>query len=90
MHARIVNAMCVSFIFFNSLYVYRLKHWFLSRGVDMSIVYDICVVGAGLVGSATAYHASAKPGLKVCLIGPQEPKVRIIGLLSCQPRVTVT
>ena len=56
----------------------------------MSIVYDICVVGAGLVGSATAYHASAKPGLKVCLIGPQEPKVRIIGLLSCQPRVTVT
>ena len=38
-------------------------------------VYDLCVVGAGLVGSAIAYHASAKPGLKVCLIGPEEPKV---------------
>lgn len=38
--------------------------------------YDFCIVGAGLVGSSIARHASAKPGLSVCLIGPQEPKPR--------------
>ena len=36
--------------------------------------YDLCIVGAGLIGSAAAQHAS-KWG-KVCLIGPEEPKVR--------------
>ena len=45
----------------------------------MSVVvnnpYDLCIVGAGLVGSSVARHASAKQGLSVCLIGPQEPKV---------------
>lgn len=39
--------------------------------------YDLCVVGAGCVGSAIARHASAIPSLKVCLIGPQEPKTRV-------------
>ena len=40
-------------------------------------IYDLCVVGAGPVGSATALHASATPGVKVCLVGPNEPKVFI-------------
>ncbi|XP_038070802.1 uncharacterized protein LOC119739800 isoform X1 [Patiria miniata] len=37
-----------------------------------SMVYDICIVGAGLWGSSAARHASL-PGRKVCLIGPSEP-----------------
>ncbi|XP_022081073.1 uncharacterized protein LOC110974057 [Acanthaster planci] len=36
------------------------------------VLYDICIVGAGLWGSSAARHAS-KPGRKVCLIGPTEP-----------------
>ncbi|XP_070543575.1 uncharacterized protein [Ptychodera flava] len=39
--------------------------------------YDLCIVGAGLIGSAAARHATlAAPRLKVCLIGPKEPKDR--------------
>ncbi|XP_035210045.1 uncharacterized protein LOC118184481 [Stegodyphus dumicola] len=37
-------------------------------------IYDLCIVGAGLFGSAAARHASANAALKVCLIGPDEPK----------------
>jgi 2-polyprenyl-6-methoxyphenol hydroxylase-like FAD-dependent oxidoreductase len=45
-------------------------------------VYDVCVVGAGMIGSAAARHASSSLGTKVCLIGPTEPKVKShIGLL---------
>ncbi|XP_072014610.1 peroxisomal sarcosine oxidase-like [Amphiura filiformis] len=40
------------------------------------VVYDICVVGAGLWGSAAAYHASMDPETKVCLIGPDEPTTK--------------
>lgn len=36
-------------------------------------VYDLCVVGAGMFGTAAARHASAVAGVKVCLIGPDEP-----------------
>lgn len=39
-------------------------------------LYDLCIVGAGLWGSAAARHASSLPGAKVCLIGPDEPKTR--------------
>ncbi|XP_023244154.1 uncharacterized protein LOC111642107 [Centruroides sculpturatus] len=41
--------------------------------IDMDF-YHLCIVGAGMIGSATARHASADPSLKVCLIGPDEPK----------------
>jgi flavin-dependent dehydrogenase len=37
-------------------------------------IYDLCVVGAGLIGSAAARHASQ--GGRVCLVGPKEPEVR--------------
>ncbi len=37
------------------------------------MVYDVIVVGKGLVGSAAAKHLS-KGGLKVLLVGPGEPK----------------
>ncbi len=38
--------------------------------------YDICVVGAGMIGSAAAkYIVKQNPGLRVALIGPTEPKV---------------
>ena len=50
---------------------------FDSSNFNMAATYDLCVVGAGLVGSAIARHASAKPGIKVCLIGPAEPKVNV-------------
>ncbi|KAJ8029279.1 putative sarcosine oxidase [Holothuria leucospilota] len=36
--------------------------------------FDVCVIGAGLWGSAAARHLSQNPGMKVCLIGPEEPK----------------
>ncbi|XP_055948441.1 uncharacterized protein LOC129981570 [Argiope bruennichi] len=38
-------------------------------------VYDLCIVGAGMFGSAAARHASTNSRLKVCLIGPREPTV---------------
>ena len=39
-------------------------------------MYDICVVGAGLIGSAAARHLVENyPSLKVLLIGPGEPEV---------------
>ncbi|XP_077989363.1 N-methyl-L-tryptophan oxidase-like [Glandiceps talaboti] len=39
--------------------------------------YDICIVGAGMIGSAAARHVTLiSPSLKVCLIGPKEPKER--------------
>ena len=42
-------------------------------------VYDVVVVGAGMIGSATARHVSIiDPTLKVCLVGPSEPKVRLL------------
>ncbi|XP_038070801.1 uncharacterized protein LOC119739799 [Patiria miniata] len=46
------------------------------QAADLSwtgMVYDICIVGAGLWGSSAARHASL-PGRKVCLIGPSEPQ----------------
>ncbi|XP_077868852.1 uncharacterized protein LOC144359609 [Saccoglossus kowalevskii] len=43
------------------------------------IVYDLCIVGAGLIGSAAARHATIiSPNAKICLIGPNEPKERSI------------
>ena len=42
---------------------------------DSAVVYDVCVVGAGMIGSAAARHVSKSPGLRVCLIGPKEPEV---------------
>ncbi|XP_078668196.1 monomeric sarcosine oxidase-like isoform X2 [Branchiostoma floridae x Branchiostoma belcheri] len=39
-------------------------------------VYDLCVVGAGMIGSAAARHASEDPGVGVCLVGPGEPQDR--------------
>jgi glycine/D-amino acid oxidase-like deaminating enzyme len=38
-------------------------------------VYDLCVIGAGMMGSATARHALSDRKINVCLIGPEEPKV---------------
>ncbi|XP_077988631.1 monomeric sarcosine oxidase-like [Glandiceps talaboti] len=46
--------------------------------------YDICIVGAGLIGSAAARHATlTTPNLKVCLIGPREPKT-LTEKLECE------
>ncbi|KAG7175636.1 putative FAD dependent oxidoreductase-containing protein [Homarus americanus] len=39
-------------------------------------IYDLIVVGAGMIGSAAAHHASQIPNTTVCLVGPPEPKVR--------------
>ncbi|XP_033725915.1 monomeric sarcosine oxidase-like [Pecten maximus] len=39
-------------------------------------MYDLCVIGAGLIGSAAARHASLQNNTRVCLIGPDEPQER--------------
>ncbi len=40
-------------------------------------IYDIAVIGKGLIGSAAARHLAAGfPELKVCIIGPDEPSDR--------------
>ena len=44
--------------------------------------YDLCVIGAGLIGSAAARHASQNSNVKVCLIGPSEPKISIYLFLN--------
>ncbi|WAR00805.1 hypothetical protein MAR_025177 [Mya arenaria] len=38
----------------------------------MPEVFDFCIVGAGIVGSAAARHATCRPGTSVCLVGPTE------------------
>ncbi len=38
-------------------------------------VYDVCIVGAGMFGSAAARHAASILGRGTCLVGPGEPKV---------------
>lgn len=40
-------------------------------------IYDLIVIGAGMMGSAAAYHASQITNTTVCLVGPPEPKVRM-------------
>ena len=40
-------------------------------------VYDIAVIGKGLIGSAAARHLAVSfHDLKVCVIGPDEPQIR--------------
>ncbi|XP_070543574.1 N-methyl-L-tryptophan oxidase-like isoform X2 [Ptychodera flava] len=39
--------------------------------------FDLCIIGAGLIGSAAARHATLiAPHFKICLVGPKEPKDR--------------
>ena len=38
-------------------------------------MFDLCVVGAGLIGSAASKYASR--GSSVCLIGPDEPTKKV-------------
>ena len=40
--------------------------------------FELCIVGAGLIGSAAARHASLILGDRVCLLGPSEPKMSIV------------
>ncbi|XP_060551309.1 uncharacterized protein LOC132712888 [Ruditapes philippinarum] len=39
-------------------------------------MYDLCIIGAGMIGSAAARHATVTSGLNTCLIGPTEQKDR--------------
>ena len=44
--------------------------------------YDLCIVGAGMTGSAAARWATQHPGLRVCLLGPLEPTEQV-GISCC-------
>jgi pyruvate/2-oxoglutarate dehydrogenase complex dihydrolipoamide dehydrogenase (E3) component len=46
------------------------------HNLDRCIMYDLCVIGAGCIGSAAARHASQWG--RVCLIGPKEPGVSML------------
>lgn len=54
-------------------------------------MFDLCVVGAGLIGSAAAKHASRSSS--VCLVGPDEPTGKELSLLwmlaACQLEIEV-
>ncbi|XP_033630824.1 uncharacterized protein LOC117292780 [Asterias rubens] len=39
----------------------------------MAMVYDVCIVGAGMWGSTAARYVSGHKDLTVCLVGPEEP-----------------
>ncbi|XP_071486154.1 monomeric sarcosine oxidase-like [Diadema antillarum] len=39
----------------------------------MAFQYDVCIVGAGMTGSAAARWLSTEKGVRVCLLGPLEP-----------------
>ncbi|XP_022103315.1 uncharacterized protein LOC110986037 [Acanthaster planci] len=41
-----------------------------------SRMYDVCIVGAGMWGATAARHASKQTGLKVCVVGPEEPTLQ--------------
>ncbi|XP_041464725.1 uncharacterized protein LOC121415547 [Lytechinus variegatus] len=44
------------------------------RSMTSDEIYDICIIGAGLTGSAAArWTSSLQKNAKVCLIGPNEP-----------------
>ncbi|XP_041463771.1 uncharacterized protein LOC121414779 [Lytechinus variegatus] len=47
----------------------------MSTASDVSDeIYDICIIGAGITGSAAARWASSlQKNIKICLIGPNEP-----------------
>ena len=50
------------------------------HGRGAKACYEVCVVGAGMVGSSAAKHAAKALRTEggtpaVCLIGPEEPKV---------------
>ena len=47
---------------------------------SQSNVYDLCIVGAGMFGSAAARHASSNVGVKICLVGPEEPTVSLLAI----------
>ena len=48
-------------------------------------MYDVCIVGAGMVGSAAAKWLSKLHGeIKVCLIGPQEPTKEVLIYETCK------
>ena len=34
------------------------------------MLYDVCVIGAGTMGSSSAYYLSKKENLSICLVGP--------------------
>lgn len=39
-------------------------------------MYDVCVVGAGTMGSSAAYYLSKNTRLNICLLGPGEPEAK--------------
>ncbi|XP_077989465.1 uncharacterized protein LOC144443794 [Glandiceps talaboti] len=54
---------------------FRYLHFIRNMASKDMYLYDVCFVGAGMIGSAAARHATLiAPGSKFCLVGPKEPK----------------
>ena len=53
----------------------------LEINIEMNMdrqIYDLVIVGAGMIGSAAARYASMRKDINVYIIGPDEPTVSII------------
>ena len=53
-----------------------------------SKIYDLVIIGAGMMGSAAAKHASLIPNTSICLLGPDEPKVDLYHLILEAPNLS--
>ncbi|KAL5018589.1 hypothetical protein ScPMuIL_004311 [Solemya velum] len=67
-----------SFCQLNSIAVCTVTFRIERKHTGVKIMFDVLIVGAGMMGSAAARHASLNPKLKVGLIGPEEPQSRDI------------
>ena len=63
-------------IYYTNTHVISVVSGRKDHNLDRCIMYDLCVIGAGCIGSAAARHASQWG--RVCLIGPKEPEVSLL------------
>ena len=51
-------------------------------------IYDVAVIGAGMIGSSAAKYVAMESGIKCILIGPNEPQMGIHAAWFDEGRIT--